>query len=232
MVIRNFKALGLALVAVFAMSAVVASAAQATPGTLTAEGRTVTVTGEQVGEHVFTLTDHQTPPGSGVFANTKCKKTHFDGIGSVTDGATSITVTPTYIECTAFGQPATIEHTSCKYVLKTETPTPAGTGWHVNTAIVCNPGDEIHVQTGTCSVTVPAQEDLTTSEATNSGTSGTGMDLLMHTNIRNTTYTVTKDNIGCPLSGTGTFHKGDIDGTTTIRAHTTVGGGLTGITLH
>jgi hypothetical protein len=230
--IRKFKALGLALIAVFAMSAVVASAAQATAGTLTAEGKTVTVTGEQIlgNEHVFTLTDHQTPPGSGVFATTKCKKAHFDGIGSVTDGATSITVTPTYSECTAFGQPATVEHTSCKYVLKTETP--AGTGWHVNTAIVCNPGDEIHVQTGTCSVTVPAQEDLTTSEVTNSGGAGTAMDLLLDTNIKGITYTVTKDNIGCPLSGTGTFHNGDYVGKTTVKAHTTVGGGAAGITIH
>ena len=116
--IRKFKALGLALVAVFAMSAIVASAAQALPnGTLTTfpAGKTVIATAEQTGEHEFTLTDHETEPGK--FANTKCKKATFTGSEGVADGALTIRVTPIYEECTAFGQAATITTTGCHYVI-------------------------------------------------------------------------------------------------------------------
>jgi hypothetical protein len=227
--IRKFKALGLALVAVFAMSAIVASAAQATAGTLTSEGKTVIATAEQVGEHEFTLTDHETEPGK--FANTKCKKAVFTGTAGVTDGATSVTAHPVYTECTAFGQPATITTTGCDYVLKTGTPTATG-GWHVVTDLVCTGTDTIIIHTGTCEVHVGPQTGLATSEATNSGTGGTGMDLLLHTNITKIKYTVGKDNIGCPLKGTGSFEKGDYTGTTTVKAHDSISKAAVGITLH
>jgi hypothetical protein len=226
--IRKFKALGLALVAVFAMSAVVASAAQATAGTLTAEGKTVIATAEQVGEHEFVLTDHETEPGK--FANTKCKKAVFTGTAGVTDGATSVTAHPVYTECTAFGQPATITTTGCDYVLKTGTPT-AG-GWHVTTDVVCGAFSVIKIVTGTCEVTVDSQTGLNTSEATNSGGGGTAMDLLLHTNITGIHYTVTKDSIGCPLKGIGFFNKGDYTGTTTVKAHDSTTKVAVGITLH
>jgi len=225
--IRKFKALGLALVAVFAMSAVVASAASATSGTLTAEGKATTATGTQVGEHVFTLTSH---PVSGGFASTKCKKAHFHGIGTVTDGAKSVTVTPTYSECTAFGLPATISHEGCDYTLSTGTPT-ATAGWHVNTNVTCPAGKAIRIVAQTCEVTVGSQGPLTTSEVTNSGTSGTTMDLLLHTKITGIHYTVVKDGIGCPLSGTGTFTNGDYDGTTTVIGLDALGAHV-GITIH
>ena len=124
--IRKFKALGLALVAVFAMSAVVASAAQATAGTLTTfpAGKTVIATAEQTAEHEFVLKDHEAEPGK--FANTKCKKAVFTGTAGVATGATSVTAHPVYTECTAFGQNATITTTGCDYLLKIGTPTADG----------------------------------------------------------------------------------------------------------
>jgi hypothetical protein len=244
--IRKFKALGLALVAVFAMSAIVASAAQATAGTLTAEGKTVIATAEQVGEHEFVLKDHETEPGK--FANTKCKKATFVGTAGVTDGATSVRAHPEYKECTAFGQPATITTTGCDYLLKTGTPnhilhtepekTTAATGWHVTTDVVCQtPGPPIvnhviKIVTGTCEVTVGGQTGLTTSLATNSGGAGAAMDLLLHTEVTGIKYTVVKDAIGCPLKGTGSFSKGDYNGTTTVKAHDSTEETAVGITLH
>jgi hypothetical protein len=226
--IRKLKALGLAFVALCAMSAVIASAAQATAGTLTSEGKKVIATAEQVGEHEFTLTDHEVSPG--VFASTKCKKATFTGTAAVTDGATSVQVHPVYSECTAFGLAATVTTTGCDYVLTTGTPTAAG--WHVITDIVCTTGFHIKIVTATCEVTVHPQTGLVTSEVTNSGGSGTAMDLLLHTNITNITYIVDKDGIGCPLKGTGTFFKGDYVGTTTVKAHDSVTGVPVGITLH
>jgi hypothetical protein len=243
--IRNLKALGLALVAVFAMSAFVASAASATSGTLTTfpSGKTVNITASQTaktgeGSHEFTLTDH---PVSGGFANTKCEYAHFDGKATVKDGATTMTVEPTYgthaplgNTCTAFGQPATITTTGCHYLLHTATKTPAGTGWHVVTDLTCEAGKAIKIVTGTCEVTVSPQTGLATSEVTNSGSASpeTAMDLLLHTNITGIKYTVVKDNIGCPLSGTGSFSKGDYTGKTTVTATDSTTGVPVGITLH
>jgi hypothetical protein len=239
--IRKLKALGLALVAVFAMSAIVATAAQATAGTLTTfpAGKTVKVTAAQTAKigaeaHEFVLTDHEVEPGK--FANTKCETAQFHGVGTYTTGATTITVEPTYKECTAFGQPATITTTGCDYLLHTGTKTPAGTGWHVVTTVTCTGANLIKIVTGTCEVTVGSQaaEGLTTSEVTNSGPAipETAMDLLLHTNVHSIEYKVTKDAIGCPLKGTGTFKKGDYTGTTTVTATDSVSGAAVGITLH
>jgi hypothetical protein len=210
------------------MSALVASAAQATAGTLTTEGKTGVITAEQTSEHEVVLTDH---PVSGSFFNFTCKKSIFPGVGTVTEGATSVRVHPEYSECTRFGQPVAITTTGCDYVLKTGTPA-AGAGWHVTTDIVCAAGSVIKFVTGTCEFTIGEQTGLTTSEATNSGTAGTAMDILLHINITGFKYTVTKDSIGCSLSGLGSFSKGDYTGTTTVRAHDSVTKVPVGITLH
>jgi hypothetical protein len=229
--IRNFKALGLALVAVFAMSAIVASAASATQGTLTTfpAGKTVIATGEQTAEHEFSLTDQLV---EGKPALTKCKKATFTGTAGVTTGAESVTAHPEYSECTAFGQPANITTTGCDYKLKVGTF--AAGAAPVTTDVTCGAGSVIKIETGTCEVQVGTQAGLGKSEVTNSGSESpeTAMDLLLHTSITGITYTVTKDNIGCPLSGTGTFFKGDYTGTTTVKAHDSATKAAVGITLH
>lgn len=233
--IRKFKALGLALVAVFAMSAMVATAAQATSGTVTffpSNAQGVTFTAEQIGEHIFTLTDHKvTVEGKEEFANTKCKKAVFDAVGTVAAGATSVTVTPTYSECKSFGLTATIDHNGCNYILHSKTKIVSG--WDVETTLTCPAGKGITITAATCEVTVSPQSLPHTSEVTNAGVSSpeTGMDLHLHTDITGINYTVNKDGIGCPLSGTGNFVNGDYDGTTTIKAHD-VNGNPVGITLH
>jgi hypothetical protein len=237
--IAKFKALGLAFVAVFAMSAVVATAAQATAGTLTTfpAGKTVDITAEQVGLHEFKLTDHEVQPGS--FASATCSYAHFDGVGAISTGATQITVTPTYgthppqgETCIVFGQPGRITTTGCDYLLKSGTPT--GGGWHVTTDLVCTGANTIIIESGTCEVHIGPQTGLTTSQVTNSGSASpeTAMDLLLHIKITGIKYTVTKDSIGCPLKGTGTFTGGDYTGTTTVQATDSTTGAAVGITLH
>jgi len=224
---RKFKALGLTFVAAFAISAVVASAGHATSGTVTAEGKATTVTAEQTGEHVIALTDHQL--GAGGFFTFKCKKAHFDGVGTVTDGATSVTVTPTYSECTMGGLPVTVSHEGCNYLLATGTPTTGS--WHVNMSVICPAGKAIRFVAQTCEFTIGTQGPLTTSSVTNSGGGGTAMDLQLHTNVSGIHYVVHKDGIGCPLTKTGTFIKGDYAGTSTVKGLDALGN-VVGITLH
>jgi hypothetical protein len=236
--IRKFKALGLALVAVFAMSAVVASAAQATAGTLTSEGKSVVITAEQVGEHELVLTSHETEPGK--YANVKCKKATFTGTGTLSEGATTVRAHPEYKECSAFGQAATITTTGCDHVLHTGTTTGFG-GWKVTTDIDCATtltGDlsffthVIKIVTGTCEVWVEDSQNQPFAEVTNSGGAGTAMDLQLHSKLIWIEYRVVKDNIGCPLKGVGFFFDGDYTGTTTVKAHDSTTKAAVGITFH
>jgi hypothetical protein len=86
---RKIKALGLALVAALALTAVMASAAMATPG-FTSDKSETTISGSQVGSHQFF-------PGSG-FGSIKCSTATFHGT-SVGTFVTSQKVKPTYSGC-------------------------------------------------------------------------------------------------------------------------------------
>lgn len=113
--IRNLKVLGLALVAVFAMSAVTASMASA-QGKLTTDGADVKLTGINTGA---TLENSLTAFGG----NTTCPNVVYTGteVGSLTNrvpnGATQTTITPHYGLCTTLGIPfSTVDMTGCDYV--------------------------------------------------------------------------------------------------------------------
>ncbi len=86
--IRKFKALGLALVAVFAMSAVAASASQAAEFHSSADE--TFLSGEQAETHEFTV-------GSG-FGSITCENASFTGTSTETV-STDITITPAYSGC-------------------------------------------------------------------------------------------------------------------------------------
>ena len=101
---RKIKALGLALVAAFAMSAVMASAASAIEFHA-GEAHTI-ISGSQTGNHTFTV-------GSGFGAIT-CKVAKFSGTTEKTT-ETSQVITPEYKECTdSFGRKVDVT-VSAKY---------------------------------------------------------------------------------------------------------------------
>lgn len=226
--IRRITTLGLALFAVGAISAVIAPPGLATSGTLTTfpAGKTVIATGEQTGDHVFTLTDQPFSP------TVRCKKVFDDGVGTSSTGATTITVTPTFGECVG-SLVFIVEHKECTFILHTGTTT-GPSGWSVGTTLSCPAGRALTFRTMTCEFTFGSQELPTASELTNSGVSSpeTGMDLLLHFKLTGIKYTVVKDGIGCPLSGVGNFSEGDYEGKTTIKAHDSATGAAVGVTLH
>jgi hypothetical protein len=116
--IRNLKALGLALVAVFAMSSLVASAASAAtlPDTdaIVTQTANYTLTGEQEGTpNKFTLA------GQAVECTTAKVTAH---VANTT--VTEVTTTaPTYENCTYAGQAATVKMNECGYLLTGTTKT-------------------------------------------------------------------------------------------------------------
>jgi hypothetical protein len=210
--IRKVNVLGLATVAVLAMGALLASAAQA--GTLETEtGGSVLLHGEQVeNSHVFTLTDNGN-------LTTTCTGATFSAVGETANGSSTIESHPEYSGCTAFGLSATITTTGCNYLFHIGEETGAGEfGGTVD--IKCGTG-AIVITAGTCEVKVGTQSGLNSGTATDSGGAGNLMDILLHSNTTNIHYTVTKDGFLCPLSGTGNFTQSDYTGTTTIRCYHT-----------
>ena len=137
--IRNFKALGLALVAAFAMSAVAASAASAeSPFHFGSTVDHTVLSGTQVSEDVFTVHG----------GTVKCSSATYTGtINSSTTKTTEVTITPAYGGCRFAGiaESATIDMNSCDYLFTAKT-TDAGPVYTGEVHIKCTtPGDTITV---------------------------------------------------------------------------------------
>lgn len=151
--IRNIKALGLAFVAVAAMSMVVASAAQASQLHAATSGSAV-ITGEQTEQHNFKLT------ASG--AETKCTQAIFEATaqeessgGQTTDK--ELQITPTYTGCKTAGLNSQVLLNGCRYTLTNASPTAAATA---NIDVVCPSEKVIEIKLTGCTVTVGAQGPL------------------------------------------------------------------------
>lgn len=143
--IRNLKTLGVALVAIFAMSAVVASAASAvTEGQLTSDGP-VTLLGTETGE----------PQDNSLTFNGKvltCPGTTYTGHKYnvtphelIPNGAKTVTITPHYRNCVSSGPiPVTVDMNGCDYVFHLGEKISEHT-YGITADIVCNGGGQITI---------------------------------------------------------------------------------------
>ena len=178
--IRNLKAQGLALMAVFTLTAMAASTASAQQGTLTSDGP-VTLIGTETGEpndnsiSMFGTTIRC--PGSTYTAH-KYNVTPHTVIPS---GATTATITPHYNPCEVPGVgTATIDMNGCDFVLHLGETTGGVAGTYGVTAdVVCPAGKQIEITIWTsgtphtnatfCSIDFPAQTGLKGAHATDTG---------------------------------------------------------------
>lgn len=155
---RKFKALGLALVAVFAMSVLLTSGAQADEGktgefTATEYPADIAVT-PYMGPYEFTA------GGYGI----TCNKTELKG----TLGAKSkeLTITPKLEDCEAHKSGSgsikvTVKMNGCHFIFTTGTKT-KDDDVHGTVHLVCHPDKRIEMEAGTCTVTVtPSHETIT-----------------------------------------------------------------------
>jgi hypothetical protein len=138
--IRNLKVLGLALVAVFALSAVIASAASAQVGTLTSTGP-VTLIGVNTGE----ASANQLSAFAGT---TQCPNVKYTGHKYnvtphtfIPNDVSTFTLTPHYGVCTskigAASFPTTVDMNGCDYVFHLEGTTPGVDTYTVRATVVC-----------------------------------------------------------------------------------------------
>lgn len=212
--IRNLKALGLGLIAAFAMSAVVASAAHATEadfrcGTNPEKECTIKVT-------------HDPGTPLGVFkthaGNVSCEDFH--AIGFVQDGIPTSELTLTelqYTECELGGLFAQVKiPAGCHYTLHSGETVEAGvaTG-KVDVAQTAGTTCKIEIVAGTCTVTVEPQENLSSIKYTNKEeevTKGVKKETITaHANVEKIKYTTGPP---CP-GGAGTFADGKYEETLT-----------------
>jgi hypothetical protein len=131
--IRNLKALGLLVVAAFAMTAIGASAAHAQPANFQAGSYTATVRGVQTTENTL----------SNGIRSVSCATANLTG--GLPAASTTITIESSYSNCTGNGNTtATVTTNGCDYTLHvvTKTATDTGTG---SVTIMCPPGQAIQV---------------------------------------------------------------------------------------
>jgi len=162
---RKFKSLGLVLAAVFAMSAIGASAASAAE--FHSAGAPTTITGTQSTSHVFT-----TSAGT-----VTCKTATFSGTQS-TQTATTVQLTPTYKECTAFGFiNVPIDVNGCSYTFTS----------HGATTVDCAAGKAFEITVPGCTTKVGPQTFAKGMEYTTVG-STPSRSITSHTNVTEIEY--------------------------------------------
>jgi len=148
---------GLTIVAVLAMSAVVASAASAAEFFHDAGvGVKARVTATNEGTHKFT---------AGIIGTIECKKATFTGTEFVTSSQPTVTVSPAYSECTFLGVANVAVNTNgCTYTFNL----PTGTGPFTGTVnINCPAGKKIAFEAKECKIEVGAQGPLSSVTFTN-----------------------------------------------------------------
>lgn len=197
---RKIKALGLALMAVFAMSAIVAQAASAVDFESNASTTILSASGSN---HEFNVT------GSEV----RCATANFSGhVASST--TTKITISPVYTGCTAFAGFVSAkvtgfghygEEDTCDYVMHASG----------EVDLECEGSAEVMIDAGPCDAHIPEQTGLGTVSYENVANG----DIKATININSITVSHT-DGIFCTFSGSGEGKNGTLTGTSTVSGTT------------
>jgi hypothetical protein len=199
---RKTLALCLMVASVFALSALSASAAVAAP-LFHAESEPVTFKGSS-SDNVFVTNAGEVACSTSSFAGTNTTKT-----------STTVTLTPTYSGCKAFGfLGATVEPHGCDYTFHlVEGSIPPTATVDVN----CTGTNEITISSTGCVVHVPPQTGLKHVVFESLGSKAT-RTIKANVTITGIKYTATP---GCLNAGTGT--NGTYTGTVTLSGFTSAG---------
>jgi hypothetical protein len=146
---RNLKALGLALLAVFALGAIGAQAGSAHE--FKSDGQRSVITGKNVGAHTFQI---------GAAGIVSCANAKFEGTVDAGAGKTEvdeITIKPTYTNCTFGGQVASVFFNDCAYVYDSDTSADPEGGESATVKIECAANHSIEIHTVNCTITIKEQ---------------------------------------------------------------------------
>lgn len=217
---RNLKALGLALFAALALSAMAASAASAKHH-FGAPKAPTDVTGSQGTQHIFT-----TEAGE-----VKCNTATFSG----TQGSAStseVTITPHYTGCTAFGFASThVKFNGCDYTFTTPTVDITPGEFTSEPPHVLCPGTSVveitptipFFGTSVCTVTVEPQTPTSGHVLYKNEGSGDTRDVLVTSKVEGIHYTVHGGGGTCGTTESGgktiTHTDGKYTGTVTLKGY-------------
>lgn len=193
--IRNLKVMGLALVALFAMSALFSSVASAQ---FEAGAEEVTTTASSNEVQKFQI--------SSGGLTVECKNLEVKGsIKSATTKTTTATVHPTYSGCEPLlGQATSVTSTGCDYLFHLNEASTTGT-----TDVVCETGKAITIKIGSiCTYTVGSQSGLNSVSFKNTG-SGTTKEIIVEPNVGGISSTRTTNDLFCPAAGAAGTYKGN-----------------------
>jgi hypothetical protein len=215
----KIKALGVAILAIAAMSMLGASAAQAATSEAHVTGTggaAANLTGEQLagGQHIFKLTT------SGL--EIWCTQAIFEGTiaaqaGSQQTTASEAQITGTYTGCKTRGPfvaTVTVKMNGCKYTITDSSTSLTGTV-DING---CTSGKSIEVSAEGCTITVPEQTTMgghlgfSNADKVNKEE----QDIIAESTIQNITYST---HGGFCILGNQEHQDGDYTGTTTVRAY-------------
>jgi hypothetical protein len=212
----KLKVLGVALAAMLAMTAVMASGAQAATSGLDVNGTTGGSSAILTAQQTEQLKYKYTASGT----QFKCSQTNLEG--TVPQGAIhEATLTPTFFEelaenCTLAGTNAKVTMNGCSYTL---TDTLTSLTFEVD--LVCESGHTgILIDQGACQITIPPQGPLSHVVLENVAGSSP-KDVIANWTIQGFTYS---GNAGCPANLQMTTTDGDITGKTTITAWNDIAG--------
>jgi hypothetical protein len=135
------------------------------------------------------------------------------GAGTLGSTASKATLTPSFSECSAFGNTAAVKTNGC--TLKVQAGD-SGT-WSAKLDVACPEGQAIEVNAASCAVSIPAQTGRTVAR-TSRDTSTEPNSIDVDFDISNLTYQVTNDGFLCKFNGTGTRGDGGVDGSMDLTA--------------
>jgi hypothetical protein len=187
--IRNLKVLGLALVALLAMSALASTASAQFESE--AESTNLTVSSNLMQKFA---------PSKGSTA-VECTTIKVTGTqtGKV---STTVEIAPTYSNCETFlGAATSVNTNGCKYVFHLPKESTTGT-----TDVECAAGKVIEIKVGNiCTYTIGTQTGLKEVNFSTAG-SGTTTEVVVEPNVEGITSTRTTNDFFCPAAGsTGTY---------------------------
>jgi hypothetical protein len=187
--IRHLKVLGLALVALLAMSALASTASAQFESE--AENTNLTVSSNQMQKFA---------PSEGSTA-VECTTIKVTGTQSGKDN-TTVTITPAYSNCETFlGAATSVNTNGCKYVFHLAKGSTTGTA-----DVECETGKVIEITVGSiCKYTIGTQTGLSSVSFKNTG-SGTTREVIVEPTVKGLTSTRTTNDFFCPAAGsTGTY---------------------------
>jgi hypothetical protein len=199
---QRIKTLVVAALAVLAVSAAMASSAQA-QGEFTAASYPATLTGTQQEQVVLIWEDNLTKT---------CKQMLFHS--SISAATSTLTASATYSDCTVFGFiNGTIEMNGCQYRFHVTAPTGEVDTYAGTADLICPIGKKVFVKSGTCEVHVPEQLGMKEVKFISNTAAG---DVTVQLNITGIKYEKVKDGFACPFTGTGTNVDGKLQGQITV----------------